>query len=102
MTTTPLPHRWAPLLLPPAEAIEWFITQLNDVTGKEHFTTCSSARDWFKETLIRANIAIDGVAEEQIDVWLFKALLAWDFYRRHRLRSKPASPRGGHRRSCWS
>jgi len=79
MTTAPVPRRWRRFLLKPsAEKIEWLITQLDDVTEKEHFTACG-ALDWFKATLIGANVA--NIAEEQTNVWLTRVLLVWIEYR---------------------
>jgi hypothetical protein len=79
MTTAPVPRRWRPFLLKPsAEKIEWLITQLDDVTEKEHFTACG-ALDWFKATLIGANVA--SISEEQTNVWLTRVLLVWIEYR---------------------
>jgi len=47
---------------------------------KRTFQACG-ALDWFKATLIGAGVAIDDIAEEQINVWLTGVLLVWIEYR---------------------
>jgi hypothetical protein len=70
-------RRWT--RLPSTEKIEWLVTKLDAVTEKEHFKACG-VLDWFKATLIGTGVAVDGVAEEQINVWLTLLLLVWIEY----------------------